>query len=141
MNCPVCKEPMIVLEHESIEVDYCVSCQGIWLDAGEIELLLGDAVWSGFLESGDLSRARGEARRRCPICRTKMDKAVTTGPSPVVYDRCPRGDGLWFDKDELAAVLANAPEARGGEKIAAFLRDVFPRDAAPGLERERRSER
>ncbi len=40
MNCPVCKEPLIVLELEQIEVDYCTRCAGVWLDAGELELLL-----------------------------------------------------------------------------------------------------
>ena len=34
---------MIVLELESVEIDYCLSCSGIWLDAGELELLLGNS--------------------------------------------------------------------------------------------------
>ncbi|MCK7521491.1 MAG: zf-TFIIB domain-containing protein [Ignavibacteriales bacterium] len=29
-----------MLELEQIEVDYCTSCEGVWLDAGELELLL-----------------------------------------------------------------------------------------------------
>ncbi len=41
MNCPVCKEPMIVLELDEVEIDHCISCGGIWLDAGELELLIG----------------------------------------------------------------------------------------------------
>ena len=41
MDCPVCKnEPMIVLELNDVEIDYCLSCKGIWLDTGELELLL-----------------------------------------------------------------------------------------------------
>lgn len=42
MDCPVCKEPMIVLELNEVEIDYCSSCRGIWLDAGELALLLED---------------------------------------------------------------------------------------------------
>ena len=129
MNCPVCREPMIVLEYEAVEVDFCLSCQGIWLDAGEIELLFGDeAACREFIRSGDPSEARGEKPRRCPICRKKMAKTVTGGENPVVYDRCPQGDGLWFDEGELAAILAHAPASDGGEKIAGFLRDMFPED-------------
>ncbi|MCL4278881.1 MAG: zf-TFIIB domain-containing protein, partial [Ignavibacteriaceae bacterium] len=40
MLCPVCNNPMIVLELEQVEVDYCTNCAGVWLDAGELELLL-----------------------------------------------------------------------------------------------------
>ena len=40
MNCPVCKEPMIIVEHERIELDYCTTCLGVWFDAGELSLLL-----------------------------------------------------------------------------------------------------
>ena len=41
MDCPVCREPMIGLEYEKVEVDYCPACAGVWLDEGELEVLLG----------------------------------------------------------------------------------------------------
>ena len=40
MKCPVCKEIMIVVEHDKVEVDHCTNCQGVWFDAGELELFL-----------------------------------------------------------------------------------------------------
>lgn len=40
MICPVCKEPMVVLELDQVEIDHCINCGGIWFDAGELELLL-----------------------------------------------------------------------------------------------------
>ena len=40
MLCPVCKESMVVLELNEIEIDFCTRCSGIWLDAGELELLI-----------------------------------------------------------------------------------------------------
>ena len=43
MDCPVCKNAMITLELSDVEVDHCVNCGGIWLDAGELELLLQQA--------------------------------------------------------------------------------------------------
>ncbi len=42
MDCPVCKNAMITLELQEVEIDYCIDCGGIWLDAGELELLLGE---------------------------------------------------------------------------------------------------
>ena len=40
MYCPVCKEPMIIVEHERIELDYCTTCFGVWFDAGELSLMM-----------------------------------------------------------------------------------------------------
>ena len=40
MLCPVCKYDMIVVEYHDIELDYCTTCQGVWFDYGELELLL-----------------------------------------------------------------------------------------------------
>ena len=126
MNCPVCKaEPMVVLEYDAVEVDYCVACHGIWLDAGEIALLFGDPeACQALLTSGDLRRAQGEKPRRCPICGRKMGKAVSGGDIPVTYDRCPAGHGLWFDEGELAAILKQGGRFAHSE-IAAFLGAVF----------------
>ena len=43
MDCPVCKNAMITCELYEVEIDYCLQCSGIWLDAGELEMLLGDS--------------------------------------------------------------------------------------------------
>ena len=40
MRCPVDKKDMIVVEHEKIELDYCLQCAGVWFDASELELLV-----------------------------------------------------------------------------------------------------
>lgn len=40
MICPTCRNVMIVVEHEKIELDYCPHCSGAWFDSGELELML-----------------------------------------------------------------------------------------------------
>ncbi|WP_346825040.1 zf-TFIIB domain-containing protein (plasmid) [Ralstonia solanacearum] len=41
MKCPVCKTPdLLMTERQSIEIDYCPSCRGVWLDRGELDKLL-----------------------------------------------------------------------------------------------------
>lgn len=41
MNCPVCKEPQLVMsEKKGVEIDYCPQCRGIWLDRGELDKIL-----------------------------------------------------------------------------------------------------
>lgn len=127
MNCPRCgDESLIALEHEMVEVDYCPTCLGIWLDAGELELLYGDAdAARAFISSGSPA-PRSDKPRRCPECGKRMKKKSTQGARPVVLDRCPRGDGLWFDRGELEAILKHAEETIGGGAVASFLQGIFP---------------
>src|SRR5690349_15573211 len=110
MRCPHCPdEPLVALEHQRVELDYCPECRGIWLNAGEIELIYGDAAAArDFLESRN-KVPRGEKPRHCPECGKRMNKEATEGARPIIFDRCPRGHGLWFDHGELAAVLEHAP--------------------------------
>ena len=37
MHCPKCGNTLIEIEYKNILVDKCSSCEGIWLDAGELE--------------------------------------------------------------------------------------------------------
>jgi hypothetical protein len=133
MKCPIDRSDMIVVEHQRIELDYCLQCSGVWLDFGELELLV--AVLKA--EGANLSHTElltpyeakvAEARRKCPICGRKMDK-VWLGEKPkVLIDSCPLGDGLWFDSGELQQVLREmeplaTPAARD---VISFLGDAFP---------------
>ncbi|KWE54441.1 hypothetical protein WL76_12895 [Burkholderia ubonensis] len=45
MKCPVCKTPdLLIAERQSIEIDYCPACRGVWLDRGELDKLIARAV-------------------------------------------------------------------------------------------------
>jgi hypothetical protein len=37
MKCPKCGMELIAIDYKGIEVDKCSKCEGIWLDAGELE--------------------------------------------------------------------------------------------------------
>lgn len=39
MHCPKCGNKLIEIKYKSILVDKCSSCEGIWLDAGELEAI------------------------------------------------------------------------------------------------------
>ena len=123
MICPVCKEPLIVLELHEIEIDYCPSCSGIWLDAGELELLLEDQVEREKITSSfHLDPDHSERPYRCPICRKKMDKVYVGDKKELLIDKCPDNDGLWFDKDELKDVLELGDK---DNKVVELLSELF----------------
>ena len=42
MICPACRSAMVIVEYDDIELDYCTACKGVWFDAGELELDLGE---------------------------------------------------------------------------------------------------
>ncbi len=45
MNCPTCKNVNLVMsERQSIEIDYCPQCRGVWLDRGELDKIIEKSV-------------------------------------------------------------------------------------------------
>lgn len=40
MNCPVCNVPLLLTERQSVEIDYCPKCRGVWLDRGELDKII-----------------------------------------------------------------------------------------------------
>ena len=52
MHCPKCGMKLIEVDYKSLKVDRCSACDGIWLDAGELEAAVE-------LEKGLLGRIFG----------------------------------------------------------------------------------
>lgn len=41
MNCPTCPGSTLVMtERSGIEIDYCPTCRGVWLDRGELDKII-----------------------------------------------------------------------------------------------------
>jgi uncharacterized protein len=41
MRCPKCPDAVLVMtERQSVEIDYCPLCRGVWLDRGELDKLI-----------------------------------------------------------------------------------------------------
>lgn len=95
---------MVALEIEQFEIDYCLNCGGIWLDQGELELLLGDAMPGNFL-APDTARSTLRSKGRCPVCNRRMDAIMIGADHRVELDICSNGHGLWFDRGELKAIV------------------------------------
>jgi uncharacterized protein with PIN domain len=39
MRCPKCGGDLTEIEYEMVHIDRCTSCGGVWLDAGELQML------------------------------------------------------------------------------------------------------
>ncbi len=124
MDCPVCKNAVITLELAGVEIDHCVDCGGIWLDAGELELLLGNSqLAEKLLNSFKIESQSAEKLRKCPICLKKMQKIIVGESTPkLLIDKCTHG--LWFDKGELKDIFDRA-ELDENHKVQKLLADIF----------------
>lgn len=40
MHCPKCGGDLAEISFKNIKIDKCTLCEGIWLDAGELELII-----------------------------------------------------------------------------------------------------
>lgn len=41
MKCPKCGMDLAEIDYRGLAVDKCLGCQGVWLDAGELEAVAG----------------------------------------------------------------------------------------------------
>lgn len=124
MVCPVCSEALVAYEWEGVEIDSCAVCGGVWLDAGEIEIIAELAGVDRGPVSEALNRANGpaHAKRRCPRCREKLRTIAVGGDCGV--DTCPEHHGLWFDSGEVRAFVVSFETGEPGA-VADYLTAIF----------------
>jgi len=124
MDCPSCSVPLIVVEREGIELDYCPRCKGLWFDAEEVEALnesLGLEAEIPDITPRPKARTK-EKGRKCPRCGKGMEKIYMGEKPPIVIDRCRNGHGLWFESGELGQAIRQYLSARG--QLKQFFEDA-----------------
>lgn len=130
--CPKCDIALILMEFDGVEVDYCSRCEGLWLDHGEIEQLLertggvkGDPLQE-FVEA-DARTETGRSAYLCPRCDRGLKEVAGQGADgkELRLDRCPRNDGVWFDKNELLMLLKSLPASMLASGAIALLSEVL----------------
>lgn len=62
MKCPVCVDSTLVMaDRTGIEVDYCPTCRGVWLDRGELDKIVERSAGTG---PAAVTRRDDDRRRR-----------------------------------------------------------------------------
>ena len=80
MQCPVDGEVLAISNRESIEIDYCPKCRGVWLDRGELDKIIersADDIGGGRRDDdrgGDRNRDRDNDRDRHDSYKSKPKK-------------------------------------------------------------------
>jgi Zn-finger nucleic acid-binding protein len=134
MICPVCRKAALIVEYNNIELDYCPTCQGVWFDAGELELMLESAglgdhrrYLEGIINAAEAKSS--EKKRKCPICRRKMKKTYIDEEKKILVDICRVGDGIWFDGGEVQSLIKElekkSPSKGASKGVLDFVGDMF----------------
>ena len=118
LQCPKCQAAMDKVTFQTIEVDRCTACKGLWFDMLErehLEALKGsESIDVGARHEED----RGQTVRiNCPVCHEPMIRMVEHRHPHVWYESCPVCFGVFFDAGEFREVKEH--HALG------FFRDLF----------------
>lgn len=77
MACPIDGTTLVMSERQGIEIDYCPSCRGVWLDRGELDKLLERAAGE---PAGAATQAPPLPPRAYPEGRRRDDDSVDDDP-------------------------------------------------------------
>lgn len=102
LQCPKCHHGMLEVSFESITVDRCTNCQGIWFDGDEAEqlkLLSGsEAIDCGSGAQGRKYDVVGDIN--CPHCGQTMEKSSDWKQTHIWFEVC-RQHGIFMDAGEF----------------------------------------
>jgi uncharacterized protein len=103
LHCPKCGSFLETRLIGEVEVDQCPICHGIWLELGELPVLLGTAS----IPEGNGRGASVIAdviEGLCPHCGGlgNMIRIASIKRSDIVIDACPVCYGVWLDGGELS---------------------------------------
>jgi hypothetical protein len=108
---------MAVLDFKGVELDYCLTCGGSWLDRGEMGLLLEgklDVDYQRYLAGSGSPTARP-----CPVCTKPMRESAFRG-TDILVDACTLGHGLWLDRGELRRIIRTGAHRERVPALAGF---------------------
>ena len=122
MNCPKCSAAMEKVQYESIEVDRCTDCRGIWFDMLEQEHLKAlegsEEIDIGDPEVGKQTNIVDQIN--CPVCATRMIRMVDGRQPHIWFESCTVCYGVFFDAGEFRDYKQ--------ETILDFFKDLFSRE-------------
>ncbi len=111
MRCLKCDQKMTKRIDAGVVVDYCKTCDGIWFDRNEFELMLASNNHMTRAELRDLMIKESERetlqmltyKGMCQRCGGSVRECKFHG---IIVDKCTCCSGLYFEHNELEKCLA-----------------------------------
>lgn len=80
MKCPKCDEAMVTRDRNSIMIEECGACRGVYLDRGELELLIdAESKYLATLPAGENADTTYQGRHRHGVVRQVFGEPDTNG--------------------------------------------------------------
>lgn len=82
MKCPKCDEAMVTRDRNGIMIEECSGCRGVYLDRGELELLIdAESKYLATLPAGQNADTTYQGRHRHGVVRQTFGEPDTNGTS------------------------------------------------------------
>jgi Zn-finger nucleic acid-binding protein len=142
MKCPVDGSTLEKVSVDSIEVEKCPECQGLWFAKDEIrqaEELKGlDEGWLSFGLWSDHDAFEAEkSSRKCPVCGQNM-ATILYGDTSVKVDYCMDEHGVWLDQGEFESIVDSLREELLSKSLPEYValsldeaKEIFTGDKGP----------
>ena len=100
IQCPCCDAGMVLITSGDTALDFCLDCNSMWFDRGELKTLLHQRKDI----PSDHLRSRG-SRFDCPHCKIPMREFVFKNPHNLLVDSCPECHGVLMEEDEFERAM------------------------------------
>lgn len=116
MKCPVDNNELVMSERSGVEIDYCPTCRGVWLDRGELDKIIDRSAVvpdsAAAPAAPPIPGGSGQPGYGAP--RGEFDDRQRN-------DRYDRGYDRKYDKDDKYGKYGNQPH----RKKESWLGDLF----------------
>ena len=111
MKCPNCSGSMRQEVYESVTIDICSTCLGVWLDHGELSTII--SIREQRFDADEINKAiqsclpqeisleENSRDLACPKCAELMAPVPYQYSSGIMINKCPHKHGMWLDQGEL----------------------------------------
>ncbi len=99
-RCPKCNSKLEVVISNSVHLDKCLECGGIWFDREELKSALYKDIHPLLDELVDnLDSEFNKKTGECPLCNIELE--TKTFFDNFKLESCKSCNGIWLDKGEL----------------------------------------
>jgi Zn-finger nucleic acid-binding protein len=104
LKCPKCNTDLVSTVRHKINVNYCQSCKGMWLERQDLGKLEDEVFDYGDDAKGTLVFSSTPTTAKCPECGTPL-KRFNYRFYDLEMEFCVNQHGYWLDEDEDTRVL------------------------------------
>jgi uncharacterized protein len=124
MQCPHDQTVLQMTERQGIEIDYCPTCRGVWLDRGELDKIIERAGEPASPKAPPPSESRPDPRTEVAGYPAGYPAGHPQAPAYPQYPAYGRSPGSPDSPDDYYG-RGHDPRYQGKRKRKSFLGDLF----------------